>query len=103
MTDWSRYARCFRCTAAAGAPCANLANHAKLCTVPHYGRPLRSDRDSIALIIRRPSDERVEVWLGQKPIGAFTHDEHGWSGMEAALDVATGLAKALGITIKGDR
>lgn len=45
-------------------------------------------------------DERFEVWLDGKRLMGFNHDEHGWSGIEAAIDLTKAIAESLSAKVK---
>jgi hypothetical protein len=51
------------------------------------------------ICLNRPDDERLEILVNGESVGDFDHDRHGWSGMEAAEDLATAIAGKLGIPL----
>lgn len=45
-------------------------------------------------------EEHMELFVGEKSVGSFNHDEHGWSGMNAAKKLFENVAKAVGAPIE---
>lgn len=45
-------------------------------------------------------DEAVAVEVDGAKVASASHDEHGWSGMQAVINTATGMAKALGVEVR---
>lgn len=41
-------------------------------------------------------EEQIELFVGEKSIATLNHDEHGWSGMQAAEKLFEKIAKAVG-------
>lgn len=104
--DWSGYGGCVRCGAPAGQPCSTLRpGMPGLIPVelvaPHYLRAKVASAPMHTLTIRRPDEEQVIFLVNGKEVGSFSRDTHGWAGMNAALDVALNMAKAVGMTIEG--
>lgn len=52
-----------------------------------------------AVTIRWVHDEQVDVEVASAVVASINHDEHGWSGMQAAIDLTRQLAAALGATV----
>jgi hypothetical protein len=46
--------------------------------------------------IEQTDDETVEMFVGERSVGSFNHDEHGWSGIGEAEKLFENVAKALG-------
>lgn len=46
--------------------------------------------------IESKDDEHIELFVGEKSIASFNHDEHGWVGMSAAEKMFEKIAKAVG-------
>lgn len=42
------------------------------------------------------NSDRVEMFIGEKSVGTFDHDRHGYTGMRDAIKMFEGIAKALG-------
>jgi hypothetical protein len=51
------------------------------------------------LIIASDGDDNIKIMLDGETMGNFNHDEHGWSGMEAATTLASAIAKKLNIEV----
>ena len=49
------------------------------------------------LTIASDGDEHIQILLDGEQVGSFNHDEHGWSGMFSAADLAIAIAKKLDI------
>lgn len=63
---------------------------------------VRSGEDLAAptLTIRWDDDEQITISLpGHDDLIIANHDRHGWDGMQAAIDVTTAMAKALGLPV----
>lgn len=43
-----------------------------------------------------PDDDHVSIEVNGEQVAAASHDEHGWSGMEAVVKTATAIAEAAG-------
>lgn len=41
-------------------------------------------------------EERTELFVGERSVGSFNHDEHGWQGMREAERLFENIAKVLG-------
>lgn len=50
--------------------------------------------------ISKPDDETLELFLRDRSMGTFNHDEHGWAGMEAAEALFRNIASELGVTVQ---
>lgn len=50
--------------------------------------------------IMRPTDEHLDILVDGEVIASFTHDDHGWSGMEAAEQLVVRLAGKLGLEVE---
>lgn len=46
--------------------------------------------------LRRPHDERIDLYVNGKQVASADHDEHGWAGMDAFTRSATAIVKAFG-------
>lgn len=44
-------------------------------------------------------DEHVQIEINGDVVAEASHDEHGWSGMEAVIKTATAVAAAAGLDI----
>lgn len=56
--------------------------------------------DGPTLTIRWDYDEQVTISLpGHPELIIANHDRHGWDGMQAAIDVTTAMAQALGLPV----
>lgn len=51
--------------------------------------------------IQRPDDETAIVLVDGKPVIHANHDDHGWAGIDIAVQTATIIAKALGARVVG--
>ena len=52
------------------------------------------------LTVRWDHDEQITISLpGHPDLIIANHDRHGWDGMQAAIDVATAMAQALGLPV----
>jgi hypothetical protein len=45
-------------------------------------------------------DEVVSIEVDGTEVASVSHDQHGWDGMQAAIDAATEVAKALGAEVR---
>lgn len=52
------------------------------------------------ITIKRTYDESFSVSIGEKNLGSFNHDQHGWDGMEAVESIIEGIATELNIEIE---
>lgn len=52
------------------------------------------------ITLNRTDDERLTILVDGEEVGSFDHDQHGWSGMEAAEKLATRMAGKLGIEVE---
>ena len=50
--------------------------------------------------IMRPTDEHLDILVDGEVIASFNHDDHGWSGMEAAEQLVVRLAGKLGLEVE---
>ena len=41
-------------------------------------------------------DEKVTLFVDEKSVGTFTHEEHGWAGMKYATSLFERVAEAVG-------
>lgn len=46
--------------------------------------------------IMSKDDEKIEMFVGEKSVGTFDHDTHGWSGMRDAEKFFERIATAVG-------
>lgn len=46
--------------------------------------------------VESPDDEVLELFIGEKKVGTLNHEDHGWAGMEAGLDLFKEIAETLG-------
>lgn len=46
--------------------------------------------------IEQSDEEHIKLFVGEKSIASFNHDEHGWSGMKNAEEIFEKVAKAVG-------
>ena len=51
------------------------------------------------LTITKLDDESFTIAINGDVVGRFTHDEHGWAGMEAAEKLARVIADKLNIKV----
>ena len=49
------------------------------------------------IVFNYSDDEHMTIALDGEVIGYFNHDQHGWSGMSDAKELASTLADKLGI------
>lgn len=49
--------------------------------------------------IERPNEETVDFYVNGEHVGNANHDEHGWSGMSAAVNLFRSVAKQIGAEI----
>ena len=56
------------------------------------------------LVIRWVNDEAVDILLDGDELISVNHDEHGWDGMQVALDLSRTFARKLGadVRVEGD-
>lgn len=53
------------------------------------------------ITISRPDDETIAITgPGGQEIGTYTHDEHGWAGMDAVRQAVTEAVEAVGGTVE---
>ena len=52
------------------------------------------------LVIRWVNDEAVDILLDGEELSGVNHDEHGWDGMQVALDLSRTFARKLGATVR---
>jgi hypothetical protein len=54
-------------------------------------------------VVRPDGGEALEIFLNGQELGRFNHDEHGWSGMHDAVDLAQRSAGVLGLSFTDER
>jgi len=50
--------------------------------------------------IERKDDEHMELFVGDKSVGSFNHDEDGWGGMTKAERLFEKVATAVGAALE---
>lgn len=55
---------------------------------------------SIHFVIRHIDDEAFDIECNKQDVGSFNHDQHGWSGMEAAERLVQRIASVTGATVE---
>jgi hypothetical protein len=45
-------------------------------------------------------EEQTELFVGEKSVGSFNHDQHGWQGMRDAEKLFENIAKALKLPLE---
>ena len=53
----------------------------------------------VITIAHEDGDEQLEIFVDGATVGYFNHDDHGWSGMEAAKSLAVAIAERLGLEV----
>lgn len=51
-------------------------------------------------IVRGDDEEQISIEIGGTTVGSYNHDSDGWSGIEAAISLATNIALALGVEVE---
>ena len=53
----------------------------------------------VITIAHEDGDEQLEIFVDGDSVGTFDHDNHGWSGMDAAVRLAEKIAKKLDLEV----
>lgn len=54
---------------------------------------------AVAITIRHPDDDHLEIEVNGTVVATANHDEHGWSGMDAVEKTTRAIAQAAGIAV----
>ena len=69
--------------------------------VPALHARIANWREKMSRIeIQRPTDEHIDILVDGDVIASFNHDDHGWSGMEAAEQLVIRFAGKLGLEVE---
>jgi len=49
--------------------------------------------------IESSKDDSIELFVGEKSVGTFNHDEHGWQGMRDSEELFIKIANTLGVGV----
>lgn len=52
--------------------------------------------------ILHESDEEVTILINGVEVASANHDEHGYAGMDAVVDTATSVGRALGAVVESE-
>lgn len=58
---------------------------------------------STTLVISDDGDEVVNFYIEEELIGSVNHDEYGWAGMTATIELVEAIAEAYGIPIRNEQ